>query len=212
MNKKIDITGDRYGRLFVIKEVEPNGYLRRWLCQCDCGNQKIVAMNQLRTGKTRSCGCLNRKITSTKNSVDLTGQRFGKLTVVKRSSKKNGRVVWLCQCDCGKTVNVVSSYLTNGDTVSCGCRHAEIGEELQKYNINNLTKDGVFTPVLKSKIRADNTTGVKGVTYNRRTKKYRAQIKVKGKRYYLGEYPTLEEARKAREEGEKRYHLPFLES
>ena len=53
--------------------------------------------------------------------IDLTGQRFGRLTVVCRSGSINNRAVWLCQCDCGNETHVRSSLLVNGRTRSCGC-------------------------------------------------------------------------------------------
>lgn len=58
-------------------------------------------------------------------TYNLTGQRFGRLTVIKKAfSKKIGsskRVHWECICDCGKTAFVVTSYLIGGHTKSCGC-------------------------------------------------------------------------------------------
>ena len=54
-------------------------------------------------------------------TVDLTGQRFGKLFVDGYAGSRNGRSVWHCKCDCGNTIDVFSSYLTTGDTKSCGC-------------------------------------------------------------------------------------------
>ena len=55
--------------------------------------------------------------------IDLTGKKFGKLTVVKRAkSKKNCTfAVWLCSCDCGNTCEVRSPDLRSGNTTSCGC-------------------------------------------------------------------------------------------
>lgn len=53
--------------------------------------------------------------------VDLTGQRFGRLTVIKRVENKKSQAVWLCQCDCGNTTQVISAKLNNGHTKSCGC-------------------------------------------------------------------------------------------
>ena len=58
--------------------------------------------------------------------IDLTGQRFGKLTVVSRAEDcvtKSGKklVAWLCKCDCGKKCVVRSTNLKNGITKSCGC-------------------------------------------------------------------------------------------
>lgn len=52
---------------------------------------------------------------------DLTGQRFGKLTVLKREPKDNPRAFWRCRCDCGQSTVKMGKYLTNGDTGSCGC-------------------------------------------------------------------------------------------
>lgn len=57
---------------------------------------------------------------------DLTGLRFGKLTVVTRiGSNKQGRPVWLCKCDCGESVNVPTPSLLKGHTKSCGCLRVE---------------------------------------------------------------------------------------
>lgn len=53
------------------------------------------------------------------------GERFGKLVVIERNGSRNNRVVWKCQCDCGKVVDVVSQDLTRGHTKSCGCLHLE---------------------------------------------------------------------------------------
>jgi len=55
----IDLVGNRYGRLTVIKRHGSNKYGQtRWLCLCDCGNEKVVVSGNLRSGITKSCGCL----------------------------------------------------------------------------------------------------------------------------------------------------------
>lgn len=53
--------------------------------------------------------------------IDLTGSRFGRLTVIERAPNKNGRVQWVCQCDCGNKVIVSRNSLRSGTTQSCGC-------------------------------------------------------------------------------------------
>lgn len=55
----IDETGNIYGRLTVIKRVESRMIGAHWLCQCECGNTKIVKGSNLRTGDIQSCGCWN---------------------------------------------------------------------------------------------------------------------------------------------------------
>jgi len=55
----VDIAGHRYGRLTVIEQGESDERGgSRWLCQCDCGETTVVSSHNLRTGNTKSCGCL----------------------------------------------------------------------------------------------------------------------------------------------------------
>ena len=57
---------------------------------------------------------------------DLTGQRFGKLTVLEMTSeRRNRQVVWKCQCDCGNITYVVGQALRDNHTQSCGCKNYE---------------------------------------------------------------------------------------
>lgn len=61
MPEFLDLTGERYGRLTVIERA-PNKHGRTaWLCDCDCGNKKIITGNMMRTGKTLSCGCIKNE-------------------------------------------------------------------------------------------------------------------------------------------------------
>ena len=68
----------------------------------------------MRNGHTTSCGCVKKQYF---NKLNLTNQKFGKLTVLKDipPDKK------LCQCDCGNITEVLTYNLTNGNTQSCGC-------------------------------------------------------------------------------------------
>ena len=66
-------------------------------------------------------------------ALDLTGQRFGRLMVIKRLENNNrGDTVWLCQCDCGNFSRAVSTRLKIGHTQSCGCLRRE---KLYKVNV-----------------------------------------------------------------------------
>lgn len=58
-----------------------------------------------------------------KNFIDLTGQQFGRLTVVRRAPENNinGSAMWVCRCECGNTKTVCGSVLRGGKTISCGC-------------------------------------------------------------------------------------------
>lgn len=57
--------------------------------------------------------------------IDLTGKKFCRLTVKEKHGSRNGRPMWLCQCECGNITIVKGSYLANGDTKSCGCLKKE---------------------------------------------------------------------------------------
>lgn len=130
MSKLVDETGKSYGYLTVIKRGENTKEGRaRWLCKCKCGNEVLVLGKHLRSGNTKSCGCLQkeRAAQSNMNRADnLIGKRFGRLVVLEESgfiTGSNGkrRRKYLCQCDCGNKTEVQHQYLAYGDTNSCGC-------------------------------------------------------------------------------------------
>lgn len=66
MGKFRNLVGEKFGRLIVIKRVEKeeNSKYKRvyWLCKCDCGNEKIIAVDLLIKGYTKSCGCLHDEV------------------------------------------------------------------------------------------------------------------------------------------------------
>lgn len=65
MHKKLDLTGQRFGRLTVIEESGRDNFRQvMWKCKCDCGNEVVVRGYQLRSRRTQSCGCLQKEITS----------------------------------------------------------------------------------------------------------------------------------------------------
>lgn len=120
-----DLTGQRFGRLTVLNRVGTRNGNSYWHCRCDCGNEKDVSFGNLKYKHVLSCGCLNKELTRQRNSKDLTGQRFGRLTVLNldRYEKRTG--FWNCKCDCGNEVQVRTGDLTSGNTLSCGCLREE---------------------------------------------------------------------------------------
>lgn len=124
-----DLTGQQFEKLTVIRRVKNNKHgSTKWLCQCACGKQTEVLGTDLRLGKTKSCGCFSRNI-GERRFKDLTGQQFGLLTVISQSKqRRNNKIMWLCQCKCGKYTTVAGSDLTTGNTASCGCKHKSMGE------------------------------------------------------------------------------------
>lgn len=136
MSKLIDLTGQRFGRLVVLKRgVATDGRGEAfWLCQCDCGSITTVSGYGLRSGRTRSCGCLVRETVSKMSTKDEIGNRYGKLKVVEYAGSSEGVALWKCLCDCGNYCVVRGYNLRTGNTASCGCLGKSKGEYLiQEY-------------------------------------------------------------------------------
>ena len=134
---RVNLIGQKFGRL-TVQEWVGNG---KWQCLCECGNITLVQTDNLKNGNTKSCGCYQKDQTSKATFKDLTGQRFGKLTVLERvENDRFGHVNYKCQCDCGSITIVDVNNLRNGNTNSCGCIKSKgemiINNWLQKYKIN----------------------------------------------------------------------------
>ena len=127
-----DLAGQKFGKLTVVEFVKlerrnPKGkpYTKAlWRCKCECGNETTVRGSSLTSGTTTSCGCV-RKEQLSKKRKDLTGQKFGKLSVIKYKGPDSvsRSPMYEVKCDCGNTKTVRGSNLTSGRTKSCGrCR------------------------------------------------------------------------------------------
>jgi len=216
--KKHDLTGQRFGRLTVIHPSEKKkwgAYL--WDCVCDCGKEYAAHTRSLLTGRTRSCGCLHKDTLTRRNSLkfnDLTGKRFGRLLVIKRAEERvNGKISWVCECDCGETKILIGQNLTKGSVNSCGCLREEMSllsiEDTK--NAREMIDGTAIDQIQDRKLNKNSQTGVKGVCFTTKAGIYRAYIMFKRKQYHLGFYDTLEKAAQARREAEERIYGEFLE-
>jgi len=123
MNKNIamDLVGQRFGRLLVIKRI-PNIKGRvTFNCLCDCKNECNVNSSSLKAGLTKSCGCLHKESVT----KDLSGMTFGSWSVLSKVDKRfHGGLLWLCECICGTKKNVASNLLLMGKSTQCmKCKH-----------------------------------------------------------------------------------------
>lgn len=153
--KLIDLTGQQLGRWIVIERAPSrkrrDGTNRSyWLCRCTCvrATLKEVEAFALRSGISKSCGCLARErlYFGRPELIDLTGRRFGRLVVVGRApdhKRANGqsRAHWLCRCTCprGSLKEIEASALRSGSRKSCGCLHE--GSPMLDRIIDNLVYD-----------------------------------------------------------------------
>jgi 5-methylcytosine-specific restriction endonuclease McrA len=127
--RRENLAGQRFSRYTVIGPYDIVRNIVRWVCKCDCGAEKIVWANHLKSGHVISCGCAQREKAvevGKAKARDLIGQRFGRLMVLERSgSTRHRRANWLCRCDCGKTKTIKGNALLSGNTQSCGCIQKE---------------------------------------------------------------------------------------
>lgn len=222
MMKKIEfVPGEKVPgtRWTVIEETDKKNGERMYKCRCECGTIKNVYAKNLKYKKSLSCGCLVKeklkethyKAIKEKNKVDLTNKIFGKVKVLEKISGIGCETVWKCEClECGKIFEALQHNLLRGDTKSCGCvAHRKASERIREsFGV----VDGTNVSIISSKkIFKSNTTGVRGVSYNKPLGKYVAYIGFKGKLYNLGSYAKLEDAKRARERAEEEMFGNFLE-
>lgn len=183
-----DFTGERHGHLVIQETLGYDKYGQAIVrCLCDCGRE--VVRNRGGLCSTSRCARWNHEI---------LGKRFGHLVVVDYDHRSNGITWFRCRCDCGR--EVVYEYVNLRSTSHCGkWNHEILGKRFGRL-------------VVVSKPRIDNTSGVRGVTLDRKTGLWRAYIAVAKHRYELGSYQNLEEAAAVRRDAEQMLFDPILKS
>jgi hypothetical protein len=119
--RKVDWVGRRIGRLTILSVYEYDGDTY-CMCKCDCGNE--VAIKKRGILGRHSCGCRLYEATGNEHTIDLTGQKFGRLFVKSMKYTKGSLSECECLCDCGNVIVVPACRLTSGNTTSCGCIHS----------------------------------------------------------------------------------------
>lgn len=221
--------GDRFGRLVVLENLKVNN---RWccLCKCDCGNEKLVDKGNLVAGRTRSCGCLNREKRHNQNWTKESRERVG-----KSNSKQNryeilsdkikaytvkGEVFYVSK-ESEWALKDYCWYMDNTGYLRTRIR----GTKNTKMSLHRLLLKGVADGKQIDHIDGnpsnnclDNlriVTNIQNQWNKERSKdycifknkqgKYSVKIRYDGKRYGLGTYTTIEEARKVRDEWESKH-------
>jgi len=131
-----DLIGLQFGFLTVIEKVQyPYRRGVYWRCRCTCGN--IIERTLKIKGKYLSCGCKPQG----RPGTDQIGKRFGRLVVLEKVYCE-GKLRWVCRCDCGVIKEVENSCLL-GNTKSCGCllretirRGCAPGEAARHYHLD----------------------------------------------------------------------------
>lgn len=145
--------------------------------------------------------------------LDLTGQRFGRLTALAPAENIGGCTAWLCRCDCGQETVVITKRLRDGHRTSCGCDNENFGKPPNVAGRASLTYvEGTCVEMIQSDtVRRNNTSGVTGVDWLTRKRRWRASICFKGVRRSLGTFENFDDAVEARKRAEAELYQPFLE-
>lgn len=157
-----DLTGQVFGHLTVLRRADEMKSEKDrhdvYECVCDCEehNHVFVPSNHLQSGLTTSCGCVHKATMRQILMKDLTGQKFGHLTVLHQapdhiSAGNNKSIAWHCRCDCidGKHryLDVQATDLSSGKRIACSVctkrmSHGEIlvHDILKEFNIEFITQ------------------------------------------------------------------------
>ncbi len=225
MAKFKDLTGQRFGRLTVIKQIPNNENNKvRWLCQCDCGNTHITITHNLIKGLCRSCGCLQQEVINKNqqrkyNTYDLSGEYgigytykgeefyfdledYDKIKDYCWRIDSSGYVI--------STINKTHSILRFHRLVMNILDNPDIYVDHIYHNKNDNRKSQLRLVTVQQNnfnvlIPKDNTSGYKGVYWHKNHNQWESLISYKGKQIYLGLYNNIEDAIKARQEAEIKY-------
>lgn len=212
--EKIGLTVQQFVESTATKKYDEKLYKEEgWIWECSSGKDTTAETCQLQNGHKKSCSRLRQK--TPPNALDLTGGKFGKLTVVKRiGTTAYGRALWLCKCECGNLTEANATSLKRGEIVSCGCLKKQQIKHAREALLTNKSVYGVQIPQLTKKVRKDSGTGYKGIQRRLRNgkEKFEVSIAVKGVRKFIGTFNDLNDAIKARKQAEILYHEPYIKA
>lgn len=154
-----------------------------------------------------------------KQKLNLTGQKnkYGCIAIREKSKDPVKGYLWVCKCPkCGKEFEIYA-YNFKGQK-SCGCLREEMYNNLcaessklaREVRENGTIQNTSIINILPQKIRKDSTSGIRGVSWNSRSRKWIAYISFQKTRYNLGSYETIEEAALARKEAENHLYGNFF--
>lgn len=230
-----DLTGQIFERLTVLYQAEdyisPSGsHVACWWCRCICGKELSVRGDSLKSGRTLSCGCLNTEKFNERRKINPPKQNFYDLSNEYGICYNNDKT-WFCYFD-KEDYDLIKPYYWNSSygyaRTVCNDGHGismhrlvmRIENNKDEYidHINGCRYDNrkinlrTCTMMQNSHNRVisnRNTSGMIGVYYNKRYKKWEADICVNYKTIYLGRYVNFEDAVKARKKAEEKYFGEF---
>ncbi len=228
MSKVEDLTGQKFGKLTVKERVEndKNGGAR-WLCECECNNKKIISAKHLKSQKIQSCGCLVKETTSNLfkkyNTYDLTGEYGIGYTFKDEPFYFDLEDYDLIKDYCwyiDDSRYLISYYYTDNKKIKIYMHRLvmncpdDIEIDHRNRHKNDNQKDNLRFAThsqngMNKDLQKNNTSSVKGVSWDKENEKWRVCIMLNGKNINLGRFDNLEEAKQVRLNAEPIYHKEF---
>jgi len=226
MSKFIDLTGQKFGRLTVIKFYEKRRRESYYLCKCDCGNpeEKIIRGSSLTSGNTQSCGCLQKEkvkeLFKKYNTYDLTGKYgigYTNKDEIFYFDIENYNLIkdycWYTDKDGYLITKDSDGYLIRMHRLVMNCPDDMEVDHIY-HNLYDNRKE--FLRIVnrpQNSMNKDkpsnNTSGIKGVWWDKRRNKWTAEIKIYKKKKYLGAFNNINDAINAREKAEIQYQKEY---
>lgn len=216
MGKFVDLTGQTFGRLTVIKKDGHIGKDIAWDCICVCGNHKRAIGANLRNKLTQSCGCLQKERCSISNSKS-NDYIINNNIVQMKTAKGQTFIIDIDDLEQVKEYcwRISKGYIVTGlkqiqlHRLLTNCPDDMIADHIngnkldnRKSNLRICTKQ---QNAMNCKVSKNNTSGVTGVTWNKQNNNWIAQISINRKNIHIGSFDKFEDAKKARREAEDKY-------
>ena len=209
-----DITGKRFGLLTAEKFSCRKGLAACWLCKCDCGNTIEVLLNNLRSGNTKSCGCLNHRTGKSsavfKHGVGNEKAEYRTWNGIK--SRCYNKKALKYPIYGGRGITVCDRWLESFENF-----YADMGEKPSpQHSIDRIDNNKGYSPencrwatattqARNKNMYKNNPSGHTGVIFNNRINKWNCTIGVNNMLKHMGAFDSIEDAMAERKAAELKY-------
>jgi hypothetical protein len=216
--KFIDLMGMKFERLAVVKEAGRDKNKKvLWDCVCDCGNEKTVVGGDLKSGKTRSCGCLQSEVVTAMSTKHGNAKRSG----ISDEYKSWCNMIQRCTNPSatqyehwgGRGIKVCDRWLNSFENFI-----NDMGKRpTKKHSIDRIDVNGDYEPdnchwitnleqQVNKRTPKTNKSGTMGVSWHKRMNKWHVRITINHREKHIGYFENIEDAIEARKQAETKYH------